>query len=180
MGAKNGRQKGNNAELQVAHLIEAWWHQIEPGKAFRRSPSSGGWATPEVRADFKASGDLVTKAEKFPFSVEVKRREGWNLANVLAGRRSPIWRWWAQTNKAAKEMNAHPMLWFRQNREPWRIVFSEASLMQFPVWDIPHWDISDMAEHHGFFSPIENPSGERVRVMSAEFVLQIHPEKFVL
>lgn len=121
----SGRQKGAGAEREVAKLLEGWWASLEPGVRFVRVPLSGGWGTPALRPDFQASGDLATTARRFPWTVEVKRREGWSLKEFLAGRRSPVWGWWAQAERQAGECGKEPMLWFRANRQPWRVLVVE-------------------------------------------------------
>lgn len=119
----NGRRKGARAEIQVAALLQGWWRGLEPGCVFKRTPSSGGWATPEVRGAFKVAGDLVTTAVRFPWCVEVKSREAWSIDNVREGRASPVWGWWAQAGRqAAEQPGSEPMLWVRHRREPWRVM----------------------------------------------------------
>jgi hypothetical protein len=112
---KNGRAKGAKAELEVARLCVVWWDQVEPGCQFKRTPGSGGWATPEVRGEFKVAGDLTTTAKRWPFTVEVKRREGWVLANLYAAKPSPVWKWWRQACAAASEEGRTPILFLRKN-----------------------------------------------------------------
>ena len=107
--------KGNGGEREVARKLEPWWCKVEPGATFIRTPQSGGWSTPQVRQEFRASGDIMTTAVRFPFAVEVKRREGWSPANLVAGKRSPVWGWWRETIVEARELGAEPMLWVRKN-----------------------------------------------------------------
>lgn len=115
----NSRNKGAVAEREVAALLQTWWSKFEPGCQFVRTPSSGGWATPELRGEFQAAGDLMTTAKKFPFAIEVKRREGWTLDRLVAGKSSPVWGWWKQCQKAANEMQKVPCMWFRKSKEGW-------------------------------------------------------------
>lgn len=117
-----GRNKGNRAEREVAEFLQKWWRRLEPECRFVRTPGSGGWQGPEVRAEFLASGDLMTTAQRFPFCVEVKRREAWVEKTVRAGRSSPVWGWWRQAQREAKEIDRLPMLWFRANRQPWIVM----------------------------------------------------------
>jgi hypothetical protein len=126
------RQKGSVAEREVAAIIEPWWNVVEPGK-FVRTPLSGGWGTADTRAGFRASGDLMTTAPRFPFTVEVKRRESWTLERLLLGRPSPVWEWWRQAQKQGEESNLVPLLWFRKSRQPWRVMLPyEYALERFP------------------------------------------------
>lgn len=120
------RDKGNVAEREVAQLARAWWRRLEPDCDFVRTPLSGGWGGPQLRAEFQASGDLMTTAERWPFGVEVKRREGWTEERLRAGKPSPVWEWWLQTQRAATEMRKEPMLWIRKNRQPWRVMLRQA------------------------------------------------------
>ncbi len=80
-----------------------------------------------MRGDMKIAGDLMTNSEIFPFTTEVKLREKWVLQRLLDGKKSPIWGWYEQCCKAAKEENKIPMLWFRKNREEWWILVPESS-----------------------------------------------------
>ncbi|MDP6719756.1 MAG: hypothetical protein QGF59_13935, partial [Pirellulaceae bacterium] len=123
------RGKGNAAEREVAKLVQQWWHKLESGCRFVRTPLSGGWGGPSLRAEFRASGDLMTTAKQWPFGVEVKRREGWSMRNLRQAKASPVWKWWEQTQDAAAEMDAEPMLWFRKNRMPWYVMFRSGYLL---------------------------------------------------
>lgn len=125
----NGRAKGCRGEREVAKLIAEWWGSVEPGGEFVRTPSSGGWATPQLRGAFRAAGDLMTTAATWPFTVEVKYRENWKDGTLLAGMKSPVWGWWAQAVKAAEEEGRQPMLWLRRSREPWRVMLPKAALV---------------------------------------------------
>ena len=129
MSGKTSRTKGCVNEREVAGMLESWWQGVEPGCSFVRTPSSGGWSTPKVRAEFRASGDVMTTAKRFPFGVEVKRREGFVWSTVVAGKASPVWSWWMQTGKAALEqLESVPMLWMRRNGERWRVMLPERVL----------------------------------------------------
>lgn len=120
-----GNDKGNKGEREVAGLLKGWWTLVEPEGPdgdpleFVRTPLSGGW---EFGATFKACGDIMTNAVQFPFSVEVKREERWNLQRLLDGRSSPVWKFWRQCQRDAHKVGREPMLWFRQNRNPWLVM----------------------------------------------------------
>lgn len=117
----NGRQKGNSAERELAKKLQNWWEPFEKAE-FVRTPLSGGWGGKDLRAGFRASGDIMTTSERWPFSVEVKRREGWAWKPFLNGKKSPVWGYWRQAAAQAKEMGGIPLLFFRRNREPWHVL----------------------------------------------------------
>jgi len=116
----NSRAKGKRGEREVAALLRAWWSQYEPDAQFASTPGSGGWSTAKMREEFRATGDICTTAQRFPFAIEVKYRQGWSLRNFEHGFASPVWGWWAQAVREAKEAKAEPMLWVRKNLEPAR------------------------------------------------------------
>jgi hypothetical protein len=147
----NSRQKGAVAEREVAALVQAWWRQLEPECLFVRTPSSGGWSGPQVREAFEASGDLMTTAKHFPFAVEVKRRENWCLDRVLAAMPSPVWGWWRQAVRAAREVHRHPLLVFRKSREPWCVLLPTEMLVRLRV-GLP---LLRGQEHDRFWLPVD-------------------------
>lgn len=116
------RQKGSKAEIEVAKAFEAWWAPVDPGSKFVRTPLSGGWGGKDIRAGFRAAGDLMSTAPSFPFTVEVKRREGWSWTTLIAGKRCPVWNWWKQSIGQAREQGGIPLLVFRRNREEWSVM----------------------------------------------------------
>lgn len=163
------RPKGCRAEREVAAIIQGWWRRLEAEAIFVRTPSSGGWATPAARAGFKASGDLMTTAARWPFCVEVKRREEWTWKNVHAGKPSPVWAWWIQSQVAAAETGQAAMLWLRKSREPWRVMVPVA-FTQGRAWSerLPveaAWSALPRVQH-GALVPI---------VMLADTLLQLDP-----
>lgn len=124
-----GRPKGSKAEIEIAKKLKAWWSPFEPAE-FVRTPLSGGWGGKDLRAGFRASGDIMTTAEKFPFTIEVKRREGWAWSSLLAGKKSPVWGYWGQAVGQAKEMGGIPLLFFRKNREDWFLMLPHVALIR--------------------------------------------------
>lgn len=132
----DGAKKGRVAEREVAKILQKWWRQLEPDCDFRRTPSSGGWLGKDgvdVRAHFKACGDIMTTAEKWPFTVEVKRREVWVVDRLFKGKKSPVWEWWRQALEQADEEGGVAMLWARKNQYrpgqpafPWFVILPRA------------------------------------------------------
>lgn len=174
----NGRRKGCESERVVAALLTEWWRRLEPDCEFVRTPSSGGWSTPKIRAEFRASGDVMTTATRFPFSVEAKRRERFCWDRVFASRPSPVWAWWDQTCRAAAEQRAVPMLWLRKNREPWRVMLpAHATRSWFgsliaPRFFLDHW----LPVPAGTLSEVLfGENREYVAVLSATALLAVEP-----
>ena len=137
----NSRSKGRRAEREVAKLLADWWGQLEPKCEFKCTPLSGGWGGRDggahVRAHFKASGDLMTTATRFPFTVEVKHREQWSMKNLVAGKPTPPWDWWIQSQRQATEESGVSMLWFKKNRYPWMVGLPEGFLDITPDLYVP-------------------------------------------
>jgi hypothetical protein len=139
---KASRVKGANAELEIAKMLQGWWANYEPDTKFARTPGSGGWGSKELRAGFKASGDLMVTSGNFPFVVEVKRREAGSDQFIKSDgttRPHPAWGWWVQATKAAAEMGGVPLLVFRRSRAEWRAflprAFAEQTRLHVGMWE---------------------------------------------
>lgn len=124
-----GHRKGPIGENEVVHLLSDWWGQMEPEAKFKRTPKSGGWGNADVRGDMKVAGDICTTSQRWPFTVEVKRREAWTFGAFCEGRLSPVWKWWRQCIDAAAEEDRIPLLWARKNRRPWIVLAPERLLV---------------------------------------------------
>lgn len=139
----NSRVKGKRGEREVAGLLRVWWNTVEECQ-FVSTPSSGGFGNAQVRGEFKIAGDLMTTAKQWPFTVEVKRREKWSMKTLEKGAPSPVWGWWAQVVKSAREERTasrvgggEPMLWFRKSRGQWHLMLSAACAMGFQQFCSP-------------------------------------------
>lgn len=137
----NGRAKGSKGENDVAKLLKDWWGEYESGD-FKRTPGSGGWRhSMGIREKMRMAGDLMTDAESFPFTVEVKRVESWSEEVLAKGGASPVWKWWAQVCRDAGEEKGEPMLWFRKNRMPWQLMLRHRYLRRLKL--LPHlWNVA--------------------------------------
>ena len=181
MGRFKSGDKGRRAERDVAERCQNWWQRMEPSCIFRRTPLSGGWAGPEERAAFKASGDLMTTARRWPFTVEVKHREAWSVNNLIDGKPTAVWKWWRQAIDQAVEEGGEPKLWFRRNRKrdqtsfPWLVLipFRFYQSRQIIKPDIT-WDIEQLAVNgvdYGDVLPV---------LYFAESLTRIMPEKVMV
>jgi hypothetical protein len=127
--------KGPVGEREVCKLLRAWWQRLEPNVVFERTPRSGGWRG-QLSAELRARGDvMVSPWSRFPFCIEVKRREAWSVREFEAGRASPVWSWWNQAAVAARETGLEPMLWFRHNRRFWRVLLPTSVCPVRPRWE---------------------------------------------
>lgn len=115
-------QKGNGGEREVSKLLQDWWQTEFPAVTFARTPQSGGWVKNQTTAGFNLYGDVISTDPNFPFSVEVKRDESWNLAQLQKRcPTSPLWDWWLQCQADAIKSKKLPILFFRKNRQPWYV-----------------------------------------------------------
>lgn len=121
-------EKGRRGEREVARLCYEWWSQVDVQCEFNRTPLSGGWSTSNMRSHFRVCGDIMTTSDKWPFTVEVKRREDWSLNNLFNGKPTAVWQWWIQAYNQAREEHGVPMLWIKRNSDnpskkmPWLIM----------------------------------------------------------
>lgn len=173
-----GRPKGVKAERDVARLLTEWWRALEPPAEFIRTPLSGGWSTPKLRGTFRASGDIMTTSQTFPFTVEVKRREAFTWRLLLGGFRSPVWGWWGQTVKAADEQGGVPLLWLRRSDEPWRVMLPlelanmllEERLLASRFLVAPALDAR---------TPLQGFTSDKVTILTARALLAVPPESLL-
>lgn len=123
------KQKGAGGELEVARLIQPWWARVEPGVAFARTPGSGGWGKAPIKQGFEIFGDLMTTGVRFPFTVEVKRREEGSPRNFVQGKKTPVWGWWQQVQGDAALSKLEPVLFYRRNADR-----SLPAKLRKPIW----------------------------------------------
>ena len=110
----NSRDKGGRGEREAVKLLESWW-----GSEFSRTPGSGAFATITQRTDLNVSGDVSTPDPNFPFIVEVKWHEGWDLDQLIKSDKGKVWQWWKQAKEQAEDTNKYPLLLMKRNRNPW-------------------------------------------------------------
>lgn len=106
---KNGNRKGGDFERKIAKVMTEW-----TGVKFERVPASGGlhW-----KKDNRVYGDIVCNDPTFPFVVECKNRQSWNMDALIKGNKA-VEKWWAQVNKDATDTQLTPMLIFTRNQQP--------------------------------------------------------------
>lgn len=115
---RKSKGKGRSYESHIAKKLSKWWGR---DKAFRRTPSSGGWDRD------RAPCDMVVP-DGFPFDVECKKNEGWELVQLLKSPdKSLLAKFWAQ---AADEC--------RPGRSPW-LIFSRNNQPDFVMMRFASW-----------------------------------------
>lgn len=128
---KKSRRKGSSNELAIAKLFKDWW-----GGEWARTPSSGGWATKDVREGFRTCGDVITTATDFPFCIEAKKQEGWHLEQLLTADKSLLYQWWDQAVEETPD-DMLPMLVFNRNHVE-RLVMLDVTTLRPSSLSFPH------------------------------------------
>lgn len=106
--AKRSKRKGSSAERSTAKILKEWWGRGE----WAKTPLSGGWSR---APGFNVAGDIVTTEKDFPWCVENKKVEKWELNQVLTNG-SPIFlAWWQQASEQSPP-NLAPLLIASKNR----------------------------------------------------------------
>jgi len=118
---KDGRTKGERYENTVCRLLSQWlvpgdWEKCPVYKLpFRRrftdsTPLDGHW---------EGEGDILHRPDvTFPFCVECKDQEGWDLDGVLKNAQWPVWKWWTQACAQAQQVGLRPILFFTRAYRP--------------------------------------------------------------
>lgn len=80
--ASNGagaNRKGKGYELKIAKMFSKY-----SGKEFKRSPMSGAWSSTWAGGGHdEVAGDIIAPTEEvFPYSLELKNHESFNLVNL--------------------------------------------------------------------------------------------------
>lgn len=119
---KRSKTKGNANEREIAKLFKEWWGHGE----WARTPSSGGWATKQVREGFRTCGDILTTAEDFPFCVEAKHQKRWDLVQLLTAPKSLLYKFWAQAVEETPSGLLPLLVVHKNNRE--RLVITRESV----------------------------------------------------
>lgn len=106
---KNSKRKGDNYERKLAKTLGTHWRST-----FNRTPGSGAY---RGSREAEMVGDIVTDpADRYPFVVEAKHREGgWTLESVVLGNHD-VKNWFAQVvGDANRVKDKTPLLIFTRN-----------------------------------------------------------------
>lgn len=122
MGSKSG-DKGKSYELRIAKLLTKW-----AGFQLIRTPMSGAWQG--------TAGDIKPKSQTdhFPFTVECKKDEGWDMDAVVSGKSALFKSWIDQLIREVREDEIvtgqlrFPLLIFSRNYRSDYILVPETNL----------------------------------------------------
>lgn len=115
--------KGNSYERRIAKLLTKW-----SGIELIRTPMSGAWQG--------TTGDITPKNKNhpFPFLIECKKNEGWDMDAVVSGRSALFKSWIDQLIRETREDQIitgelkFPLLIFSRNRRSDYLLLPETSL----------------------------------------------------
>jgi hypothetical protein len=146
------KAKERRAEREVAMLLASWWQILEPMCEFKPTPLGGKWRGRDYL--FRASGDLMTTADEFPFTVKVNHCKDWSMDDLVAGKRQPVWDWWIQSQRLAAEEGGVPMLWFKKNQYPWLVAVPQGAGLSYPNLIIPQPTLTEKGIDYGPELPV--------------------------
>jgi len=122
---KDSRRRGGNFENATCRALSAWFGYTSQRLAelpFRRRSTS----IMPLEGHWNGGGDILHRPDvAFPFAVECKDREGWELDGALYVPTWPIWDWWEQAQEQARNARLCPLLVFSRNRRPHYVLLRE-------------------------------------------------------
>jgi len=133
-------RKGGSYENHVAATLSDWyaplrdesWHDMPVYRLpfRRRDPNGDNDAT-----DWRGGRDLLHRPEiEFPFAIECKKSEVWELGGLFTAPKWPVWAWWDQAVDQSVVLRLPPLLVFSKNRNPDYAIVEESSFQ----WFAPH------------------------------------------
>jgi hypothetical protein len=111
------KEKGSAFELEVAKRI-ATLMGIDQKKWLQRSPESG--ARPVWKGDIVPVAKL---AEYWPFHIECKKQQGWDLQQILESDKCLPITWFKEAIDQAFETDKSPLIIFALNYRKWLIAY---------------------------------------------------------
>tara|TARA_R100001086_G_scaffold210036_1_gene125919 strand:- start:434 stop:916 length:483 start_codon:yes stop_codon:yes gene_type:complete len=105
---KMSRDKGARFERSIVKRLAKWW-----GSEFQRTPQSGG---SQLANGWNLAGDVCTPDETFPFHVECKHVEGWDLSHLLTSKEMGLFGKWLDQASTEASDGKIPLIIFKRNR----------------------------------------------------------------
>lgn len=127
-----GRNKGARFEADICKALSGWRH---PDRDFSKVPQHElpfrrrFTTSTSLEGHWQGHGDILHRPEvKFPFTVECKKQENWDMDGMLTNAKWPPALWWGQAVSQAETAKRHPMLIFARNlREPHAMIREDAA-----------------------------------------------------
>lgn len=146
----NGRNKGSSFERVLCKSFSEWWFPLIDFKGyvlkdlpFQRTPGSGGWNRKIAGGDIQIYSNQGVWKDDFPFCVEAKNREGWEMDNISSfNAKCPVWDWWDQTNEQANDNKRLPLMVFTRNRRPEYVMMWANDFCEYVDKECPQIQVS--------------------------------------
>lgn len=165
-----GRLKGNAFENAVCLSLSLWLYpKLSPKTKvahlpFRRRTTS---ITP-IEGHWEGSGDILHRPDlpySWPFCVECKNHEGWDLDGCVTNAKWPGWAWWQQAIDQTGA-GSEPLLIFTRNRRPSYVMLKA---------DTERW--LQIEAQSGSVLRVERPGSDPVVVALLDDLTSISPTK---
>lgn len=118
------------------------------------TPLDGHW---------EGAGDILRRPDiAFPFCVECKKQEGWELDGMLANDKWPPWGWWDQAVTQAEKVGLHPLMIFARNLRQNYVLLKETT----GIW-------LNLQPHHGPVTTVRRSSGESLVLALASDLVRV-------
>ena len=150
MENKGKKSKGDSFERQIAKEIGLWWEG--DGTAFWRTSGSGARAR---RVDIHPGdiGPIKNLSRRFPFCVECRAREVWDLDRILWAPKPEPLVWFAENSRVAGDQYLSLLIAKKNFRTPVAV---------FPSWGISGGLLSD----HSVRGPMLYVALNSIRILS--------------
>lgn len=169
---KKSQARGKRGENKAAELLREWWGD----ERFMRNfvGSSGAVSTqfaenPHISKQLLAliTGDIIPPDDTFPFSVEVKNYEKFDMTKAMekaGGDRTNLTKWWKQAKSDATRIDKIPLLLIFAQKEIWTVIEKK------------HADVSFL----GKGEPLPLIDGDELEIMAWELFAAYFPKEHFL
>jgi len=113
---KSSKIKGANYERKISKLFEEWFKKHDPKASIARTPQSGGHS--KLAEDWNMSSDLTCNNPDFPFLIECKCNEAWDIRDLFKIKGLVFTSWWPQATKQSSTTDKIPLLVFTKKYHP--------------------------------------------------------------
>lgn len=111
MGIREKR-KGKRFEHYVSTAFSTWYY--DRPDVLAPTPMSGGWSAAPI-GDVQVKPLVSEQVPRFPFFIECRNREKWDLIDVFTSMHTSLRAWWGETFSKAIQISKCPLLVFTKN-----------------------------------------------------------------